>query len=123
MAKGHRPAGGIKSRNVTERPVRYGQPAQEKFVRGVSQIGSSMGNHITERRGTVDPREPVRGGPLSGGLNVKLGNQTSKECGQGPGGGRVVHRTGSQGMQGSPAPGNPGLPSTRGEWPDTNKGR
>jgi len=99
--------GGIKSRQVVRPGVRTGQPAKEKFVRGVSQIGQSLGDHITERRGTVDPREPVRGGPLSGSINVKLGNQTAKECAAGPGGGRVVHARGSQGQHGASVPGNP----------------
>jgi hypothetical protein len=108
MAKGHKPAGGIRSRNVTERPVKYGQPAKEKLVRGVSQIGSSLGDHATERAAKLTKAiEPVRGGPLTGAINVKLGNEVARNVGGGgPGTGRVTMRSGSQQQWGAAAPGN-----------------
>jgi hypothetical protein len=79
--------------------VKYGQPAKEKFVRGVSQIGQSLGNHVTDRRQVVNPIEPVRGGVLPGVGTVKLGNETAAElkgsaCG--PGKGRTIYRSGTQ---------------------------
>jgi len=46
----HRPAGGLKSKNVTERPVRVGPGARAIDKNWVGQIGSSQGNHITEER-------------------------------------------------------------------------
>jgi|SRR5271166_4172503 len=106
MSKGHRPAGGIKSRNVTERPVRTGMGARKINERGVSQIGQSLGNHVTDRRQVVDPVERVRAGAMGGMGNVPLGNATAKSCAPGPGGGRVVMRSGSQQQYGLAAPGS-----------------
>jgi hypothetical protein len=36
----------------------------------------------------------------------------------GVGGGREIHKSGSQGQHGTPDRGMPGLPSTKGQWPD-----
>jgi hypothetical protein len=52
----------------------------------------------------------VRGAfrPLGGPGSIGLGNQKALNVGQGgPGKGRDVHKTGSQGQQGAVAPGNP----------------
>jgi hypothetical protein len=102
MAK---PGGGIRSKNVTRQPVRYGQSAQEKKVRGVSQIGQSMGNHATQSGRTLTRAvEPVRGGPIPGVGSVKLGNEVARNVGTGgPGAGRMVHASGSQTQHGSVA--------------------
>jgi hypothetical protein len=91
--------GGIRSKNVTQRPVRYGERAREVRHEGVAQIGTSRGNHATDTRELLRKDvERVRGGlrPAGGPGGIPLGNQTAKECGQGPGGGRVVMRSGSQ---------------------------
>jgi hypothetical protein len=102
MAKSNRPAGGLGSRVVVRPGVRVGAPAREQRPAGVSQIGSSIGNHATEgpkilRKGV----EPVRGAPIAGGLNVKLGNEVAKNVGLGgPGKGREVMRSGSQSTHG-----------------------
>ena len=109
MAKGRSNAGGgIRSRVVTQRPVRVGKGATRVNERGVSQIGQSLGDHITERRQTVDPVERVRAGAMGGMGNVPLGNTVAKNVGAGgPGAGRNVMHCGSQGVHGSPNPGNP----------------
>jgi hypothetical protein len=104
-SKGHRPAGGPRSRNVTEKPVRYGQPAQGKRHQAVSQIGQNLGDHVTEsgkiHRGAVERVEGPR--PIS----VRLGNEMTKPCGP-QGQGRTLYGSGgTQQQYGSAAPGNP----------------
>lgn len=98
--QGNRPAGGIGSRVVTKQPVRTGAAAREMDPRGVSQIGSSMGNHSMDNSKKLTKSvEPVRGAPMS---SVALGNQTALSAGQGPGSGRTVSRSGSQAQHGAP---------------------
>src|SRR5262249_32267872 len=58
---GHRPGGGIASRQHVEKPVRTGQRAEAISEKGTSQIGSAMGNHATDGRRAVNPVERVRG--------------------------------------------------------------
>jgi len=93
---GRQPAGGIKSRNVVSKPMRTGVGARGVDKQWVSQIGQSMGNHITERG------EPVRGvravDPYKGPSfrPAKLGNQVAAETKCGVGGSREIHRSGSQ---------------------------
>src|SRR5262249_2021951 len=92
----HRPGGGLKSRQVVSKPVRTGAGSRGVSTRWVSQIGQSMGNHITERG------EPVRGvrakDPYSGGaMNpAKFGNEIAAATKAGPGGSREVFKSGSQ---------------------------
>jgi hypothetical protein len=100
--------GGIRSKNVRRQPVRYGQSAQEKKVRGVSQIGQSMGNHATQS-GRILTRavEPVRGGPIPGVGSIKLGNEVARNVGKGGcGTGRTLY--GQSGTQGTHGPVNLG---------------
>ena len=109
MAKGRSNAGGgIRSRVVTQRPVRVGKGATRVNERGVTQIGQSLGDHITERRQTVDPVERVRAGAMGGMGNVPLGNTVAKNVGKGgPGAGRTLYgQCGSQGQHGPSAPGS-----------------
>jgi hypothetical protein len=103
---GHRPAGGPRSRNVTEKPVRVGKAAQGHNVKAVSQVGQNLGDHITERRGTVNPveRDQERS-PVSAG--IPQGNETNKPCGP-KGEGRTLYgQSGSQQQYGSANPGRP----------------
>jgi hypothetical protein len=89
---------GSRSRNVTERPVKVGRPAQEMRPRGVSQIGESIGNKATEG-GKVKgiPSEKIQGKSLPAGLSVPLGNAVALNVqGGGPGKGRdYVSKSGS----------------------------
>ena len=65
--------------NVTERPVRTGRGAQEMRVRGVSQYGSAMGNHVTDGgRKLRGASERVQGARLPGQLSVPLGNALAR---------------------------------------------
>ena len=103
--------GGMGSRVARPGPVRMGQPAREQRPRGVSQIGSSMGSHSTDSgkvlRGAV---EPVRGARMP---SVPLGNEVAKNVGGGgPGTGRAVMTSGTQGQHG-PVAGKPAPASGR----------
>jgi hypothetical protein len=106
------PAGGPGSRSLTPKVTTYfgGQPSNNTSPRGVSQIGSSMGNHVggiegggKTVRGAV---EPMYSGKVAGVGSTKLGNEVALNVGGGgPGAGRTVMRTGSQhGLASSPAP-------------------
>jgi hypothetical protein len=98
--------GGIGSRIVTKQPVRTGQPAREMRHKGVSQIGSSLGDHATDAGGKALTRsvEPVRGQRMA---SVALGNEVAKNVGGGgPGAGRTVMKSGTQAQHG-PAAGTP----------------
>ena len=102
--------GGPKSRQVTERPVRTGTPRRGVSPAGVSQIGSSMGNHVTELGSKMKAKGgsvPLYGGKAPVAATVPLGNATALTAGQGPGAGRTVRVCGSQGQQGSANPGQP----------------
>ena len=88
---GHRPGGGIASRQRVEKPVKVGAAARVMRPQGVSQIGSSIGNRVTNSGRTLSGAvEPVRGKALPAGLSVPLGNQVALNVGRGgPGAGRV----------------------------------
>jgi hypothetical protein len=99
---------GARSKNVTERPVRTGRGAQEMRVRGVSQYGSAMGNHVTDGgRKLRGASERVQGARLPGQLSVPLANALALNVGGGgPGKGRdFVSKSGSNCVSG---PVNPG---------------
>jgi hypothetical protein len=101
MAK-NKAGGGIDSRVVTKQPVRTGQAAKGINHRYPSSAGMNYGNHATDSTKVMPNPAPklLAASPVSGG--VKLGNQTAMEAGQGPGAGRNVSRTGSQGQHGAP---------------------
>jgi hypothetical protein len=115
--------GGINSNKRVERPVKTGSRAEAISERGTSQIGQSLGNHITDRRGTVSGAvEKVRGELRAPGQpgSVPLGNQIAGNVGKcGPGTGRRLY--GKSGSQCQTGPANPGLgriTNTKGQWPD-----
>jgi hypothetical protein len=108
--KGHKPGGGIASRQHVEKGVRYGQGAMKADLRGVSQIGESMGSHITEKSKELkNVIKPLRSGAMGGMGSVPLGNQIAGNVGSGgPGKGRTLYgQAGSQGQHGAVASGNP----------------
>jgi hypothetical protein len=105
--------GGAGMNKVTQRPVRTGDRARAVSPKGVSQIGSSIGNHVSEAGGKT-----LRGGvertqgafkPAGGPGGIKQGNESSAELSGancGPGKGRQVYASGVQGQHGASAPGN-----------------
>jgi hypothetical protein len=122
MANSNRKLGGGSGSRVNrEVGNRVGQRANEMRPRGVSQIGSSMGNHRTDGSGKASRAvEAVKGRPLPAGLSVPLGNAVSLNVGKGgPGTGRRLYgQSGSNKQYGSSATGLPRIANTKGEWPD-----
>jgi hypothetical protein len=103
MRRSGKGSGGGAGMNKNVSPsVKYGQPAKEKMVRGVSQIGQSMGNHITERTYKVNPIEKVRGGVIPGVGTIPLGNETNRACGPRGEGRTLYGQSGTQGQHGTP---------------------
>jgi hypothetical protein len=106
MKGGSRPGGGPASRVVKEVGVRTGQKPTGVNPAAVSQIGSSLGNHVTDGRTKLAYRgEPYREKtPIS----VPLGNAIATNIGKGgPGTGRTVMVSGSQCQTGPVNPGSP----------------
>jgi hypothetical protein len=108
---GHQPGGGYHSNKRVEKPVIVGRRAEAINERGVSQIGQSIGNKVTDRAGTLSRAvEPVRGAvrPEGSPGGVKLGNVLAASAVCGPGGSREVSKSGTQqqwgGVAGSPKP-------------------
>ena len=119
---GHKPGGGIASRNVRNVTAPKTEPkSHARNPARVAQYGALVGNHATHQGKSMpykgDPDFTRKGytppqGPTS------LGNNGPK------GQGRTLYgQSGSQGCHGQPAQGASGLPSTRGEWPDSNRNR
>jgi hypothetical protein len=107
MAKssGHRPGGGSKSREVTQRPVKVGRAAQAKRHEAVAQIGSAQGNKATERARTLTKSIERVEGPRP--YSAPLGNATAKLCGPRGEGRTLYGQAGSQQQYGSANPGRP----------------
>ena len=109
--------GGLGSRPVKHVKAPKAEPYPNKMsVKGVSQIGQAMGNHITEDskilKNVIRPVYDGRGyaPPVGPTDNVKAA---------GVGGGRTIYRTGVQGQHGAVASGEPKIANTRGQWPDS----
>jgi hypothetical protein len=123
MAKnrgGHRPAGGIASRQHVEKPVRTGSGSKGISEGWVGQRGQKQGSHTTDGRETS-----YRGEPKFTGKNfqpVKFGNEVSLNVGAGgPGKGRETMPCGSQGTHGATNPGSPPILSEFGG--ESSRGR
>jgi hypothetical protein len=79
-----------------------------------------VGDHATHVRGSTG----YTGERLHNDRNfqpVKFGNEVALNVGKGGcGTGRNLYgQSGTQGVHGATNPGAPGLPSTRGQWPDS----
>jgi hypothetical protein len=104
MTSGHKPGGGLHSRNVRHSTAPKVEPRPHaRNPATVAQYGALVGNHATHQ-GKLTPYrgEPdfTRAGysPPQGPTNMAL---------SGPGAGREVMRSGGQGTHGQPAAGNP----------------
>jgi hypothetical protein len=102
---GHRPAGGLHSKQTVHKQAPKLEPKPHSIdPKATSQIGLQIFLGRDALRDGKGYATPV--GPTS--------NLVS-----GPGGGRTVMKSGSQGTHGSVDRGVPsGMPSTKGEWPD-----
>jgi hypothetical protein len=98
--------GGHGSKNVVDKPVRTGSGSRSARPAGVSQLGQSQGDHITNKSST-----DYRGERLHNDRSfqpVKFGNEIALNVGKGGcGTGRTIYQTGTQGQQGSANPGSP----------------
>jgi hypothetical protein len=120
---GNRKGGGIGSKVVVEKPVRVGNRSSVVNPRALSQVGQSLGNKAgTNSDKLVRPVETFYQGrlPAGGPGGVVLGNQKALDVGKGgAGAGRNLYgQSGSNKTYGPTNPGVPGLPSTKGQWPD-----
>jgi hypothetical protein len=105
---------GIKSKNVSHRSAPKVEPSSRAVrEQRVGQIGTMMGDHVTNRDSTG-----YRPGPLYGGKGYNNPVGPTSMALSGPGAGREVLRSGGQGTHGAPAQGAEGLPSTKNQWPD-----
>jgi hypothetical protein len=96
--------GGLGSRPVKHSKSPKAEPKAHAMNKNwVSQIGSSLGNHITERG--HKPLKGVRADPHKGqGYSPPVG-PTDNVAACGVGGGRTIYKSGYQGTHGSVAPG------------------
>jgi hypothetical protein len=105
---GHRPGGGIASRQHVSTPVRTGSGSKGISEGWVGQRGQKQGSHVT---GSGGQETNYRGEEKFTGKNfqpVKFGNEVALNVGAGGcGKGRDIHSTGSQGTHGATNPGNP----------------
>jgi hypothetical protein len=103
---GNQKGGGYGSRQHVERSIKTGSGSRSTNPGGVGQIGNIQGSHVT--RGD---ESGYRGESLHSGRSfqpVPFGNQVALNVGKGgPGTGRDVHASGSQGNHGATNPGNP----------------
>jgi hypothetical protein len=118
MKNGNRSVGGG-PRSKVNRTVgnRTGAPREALNVRGVSQIGQSLGNKGTDNPVKLNPVEPVVAGR---GTPSVLGNAKALDVGGGGvGKGRALYgKSGTNQTYGTPAAGQGRIANTKGEWPD-----
>ena len=101
--------GGFGSRQHVSVGQRLGDARKGYNVRGVSQIGSALGNKITERSGKM-PRDKVveRVRTDQRGISVPLGNTLATNVGKGgPGTGRTLYGQSGTNQTYGPVAGNP----------------
>ena len=109
--------GGYGSRNVRHTSNPKVEPrAYARNPGAVAQYGVHVGNHVTTLGGS---ESSYKGEPdtMRRGYQNPVG-PTSMAL-SGPGSGRTIYKTGTQCQTGPVNPGSPGLPSTRGQWPDS----
>jgi hypothetical protein len=112
--------GGIgMNKNVSPR-VRTGTGNQSARPAGVQMLGTMQGSHVTSHRETSYRGERLHNPERNPPMSVPFGNAKALDVGKGGcGTGRTLYgQAGSQGMHGQPDRGMPGLPSTKGQWPD-----
>jgi hypothetical protein len=107
--KGHRPGGGIASKQHVQTPVRTGSGSHSTRPAGVAQIGTMYGDRATNRADSTGYTGERLHSPARDFQPGKFGNEVALNVGKGgPGKGRTLYgQSGQQGMHGSPAPGNP----------------
>jgi len=107
---------GIQSRNKVSVGQRLGSGANRVHVAATNQrLGGKVGDHTTAQGATGYTGETLynRNAPTFD--PVKHGNEIAATTQCGPGGSRSVSKTGSQGVHGEPARGNPAPVSRSGD--------
>jgi hypothetical protein len=90
------------SKNVSP-PVRTGVGGLSARPAGVAQIGTAVGDHVTNRPGSTGYRGEKLHSPERNFQPVKLGNEVALNVkGGGPGAGRTLY--GQSGLQGTHGP-------------------
>jgi len=93
--KGHKPGGGIASKNKREVGNRTGAPRERIRSTGVAQYGQAQGSHATESGDTG--YHGVKAHTNMPGYPSELGNKVALNVGGGgPGTGRTIYKSGSQ---------------------------
>jgi hypothetical protein len=92
--------GGIHSNKAVSKPVRTGA-AREGITAGYAgQLGTALGDHVTDGRPANRAAEPMK---AAAPYKSAMGNELATNVGKGgPGAGRQVHRSGSQAHHGAP---------------------
>jgi hypothetical protein len=115
----HKPAGGPAGKNVKNVGYRTGDINRGISVKGVSQIGSAIGNHVTGKSKILaNTSRPIRGGAA---IPSRLGNAVAASTVCKPGGSRSVRPNGQQAQHGPVNPGGPRIGDTKGQWPDSKR--
>src|SRR5262249_8008922 len=114
--------GGFGSNKHVRVQVHYGQQSKGRNPRAVSQIGQLLGNHATEHTKSMSKAGVIErmDHPAPTAAGIRLGNEVAGNVGVGgPGKGRTLYgQSGSNKVYGPVNPGKPGLPSTKGQWPE-----
>lgn len=104
--------GGLTSNKLVRPPVRTGAPAMGVRPGYPDQLGSMKGNHAMDRGDVPAKLTPMQ--TVKPPISVPLGNQVAGNVGAGgPGAGRTVMRSGSQGQHGAVNPGEGGSRPSR----------
>jgi hypothetical protein len=94
--------GGYGSKQHTEHSVRTGTGPRSARPAGVAQIGTAIGDHITNKSDTGYRGEKLHNDRTF--QPVPYGNEVALNVGKGGcGTGRTIYKTGSQGQQGQVA--------------------
>ena len=106
---GHKPGGGLHSKNVVQPSVKTGTGSRGTRAAGVAMFGTMQGNHVTTHGGGATDYRGERLHNDKSFQPVKFGNEVALNVGKGGcGTGRTLYgQAGSQGTHGSTNPGSP----------------
>jgi hypothetical protein len=115
---GHKPGGGLHSRNVRHSTAPKVEPRAKRIREpAVAQIGGSYGDHVTNTKG---PGTGWRPGSIYGGKGYSNPVGPTNMALSGPGSGRTIYKTGTQCQTGTANPGT-SRPQSQGRGILTNE--
>jgi len=101
---GHRPGGGIASKQHVQTPVRTGSGSHSVRPSGTNKFGYSVGDHVTGKASGTGFRGEHLFNPERDAEFGEFGNAIAVRTVCGPGGSRTLHgQAGSQGQHGDVA--------------------